>query len=222
MIKFDNVSKIYSGRNLRKSVFANLSFTLESGDRLAICGANGAGKSTLMRLLANVEAPTSGVIKRSMSTSWPIGYSSCFMHQLTGADNIRFLARIYNQNEAEMLDRVESFAELGQYFNQPVRTYSAGMNARLAFGASLCVDFDCYLIDEVTSAGDARFRAKCEEALMGRGEKGALVMASHDPHTLEQYCNRGAVIYGGSLVFFDSVSEACHVHHGLQLRAAER
>lgn len=218
-VVFENVSKIYKGRNLQKQVYADLNFALSRGDRLAVCGANGAGKSTLMRLLAGVEAPTTGTIRRSISTSWPIGHASCFMPQMTGADNVRFLARIYGKPEREMLDRVESFAELGNYLDQPVRSYSAGMTARLAFGASLCVDFDCYLIDEVTSVGDARFRAKCENELMARRETSALVMTSHDPHTLEQYCERGAVVYGGSLVFYDSVAEACHVHHALQMRS---
>ena len=220
MIKLENVSKTYHGRNFTKHVFSNLNFTVNRGQGLAICGANGAGKTTLMRLLAGVEQPTTGRITRTMTTSWPIGYSGCFISTATGADNVRFIARIYNMNEDELLDFVQDFAQLGPYFYQPVHTYSAGMNARLAFGISLAIDFECYLVDEVTGAGDERFRARCEEALLHRRDNAALVMISHDPGTLRQYCKRGAVVYGGTLVFFDTIDEASEVHHRLQMRAA--
>jgi capsular polysaccharide transport system ATP-binding protein len=220
MISFRDVSKTYHIRKFHKQVFANLSFDIRRGESLAICGANGAGKSTLMRLIAGIEQPTSGSVVRDMTTSWPIGYASCFQPGMTGADNARFIARIYRQDENELLEYVEEFAQLGPYLHQPVRTYSAGMGARLAFGISLAIHFDCYLVDEVTGAGDERFRVKCEQALMARRDTGTLVMISHDPHTLQQYCDRGAVLYGGNLTFYDTVAEACEVHHGLQMRAA--
>jgi len=220
MIRFENVSKTYHIRKFHKHVFQNLNFTIAQGESIGICGANGAGKSTLMRLLAGVEHPTSGTITRSMTTSWPIGYGSCFQHSLTGADNARFIARIYKQSEQDVIDFVEDFAQLGPYLHQPVMTYSAGMNARLAFGISLAIHFQCYLVDEVTGAGDERFRVRCEEALLHRRDNATLIMVSHDPGTLRQYCKRGAVVYGGSLVFFDTIDEANEVHHRLQLRAA--
>jgi capsular polysaccharide transport system ATP-binding protein len=220
MIEFQNVSKNYHIRKFEKHVFTNLNFRIEQGESIGICGANGAGKSTLMRLIAGVEQPSSGKITRSMSTSWPIGYSSCFQSSLTGADNARFIARIYGRDEQELLDYVEDFAQLGPYFHQPVNTYSAGMQARLAFGVSLAIDFQCYLVDEVTGAGDERFRIRCEEALLHRRDTATLIMISHDPGTLRQYCRRGAVVYGGTLVFYDTIEEASEVHHRLQLRAA--
>jgi capsular polysaccharide transport system ATP-binding protein len=220
MIEFDNVSKNYHIRKFEKHVFTNLNFKIEQGESIGICGANGAGKSTLMRLIAGVEQPTGGKITRSMSTSWPIGYSSCFQSSLTGADNARFIARIYGREEQELLDYVEDFAQLGPYFHQPVNTYSAGMQARLAFGVSLAIDFQCYLVDEVTGAGDERFRIRCEEALLHRRDTATLIMISHDPGTLRQYCRRGAVVYGGTVVFYDTIEEASEVHHRLQLRAA--
>lgn len=216
MIRFDNVSKAYKVHRQLKPVFNNLSFVIRPGDSIGICGANGAGKSTLMRMLAGVEPATGGRIARTMSTSWPIGYTSAFQMGLTGADNARFIARVYNRDEDELLRQVEEFAELGDYLYQPVRTYSSGMQARLAFGVSLTIDFDCYLIDEVTGAGDVRFRIKSEAALMERRERAALVMISHDPGALQQYCTTGAVLYGGALTFFSSVSEACEVHYSLQ------
>ena len=220
MICFENVSKTYHIRKFQRSVFSDLNFTIEPGESIGICGANGAGKSTLMRMIAGVEHPTSGRIRRSMSTSWPIGYTSCFQVSLTGADNARFIARIYGQPEDKVIAYVEEFAQLGPYLYQPVQTYSAGMGARLAFGISLAIDFDCYLVDEVTGAGDERFRVRCEEALLHRRDNATLIMVSHDPGTLKQYCRRGAVVYGGSLVFFDTIDEANDVHHRLQMLAA--
>jgi len=220
MIRFEDVSKTYHIRKFEKLIFTNLNFKIEKGESIGICGANGAGKSTLLRLIGGVEQPSSGKIVRAMKTSWPIGYSSCFQASLTGADNARFIARIYDEPEEELLAFVEDFAQLGPYFYQPIHTYSAGMNARLAFGISLAIDFECYLVDEVTGAGDERFRARCEEELMHRRDNATLIMTSHDPGTLRQYCRRGAVVYGGALVFFDTIEEASEVHHRLQLRAA--
>lgn len=220
MIEFDRVSKTYHGRKLHKKVLTETSFVINPGDSLGLCGANGAGKSTLMRLIAGVEHPTTGRITRNMTVSWPIGYSSCFQSSLTGADNARFIARIYRQPIEPLLEFVQSFAELGEYFEQPVRTYSAGMSARLAFGVSLAIDFDCYLVDEVTAAGDERFRERCEQALMHRRSTGTLVMASHDPTVLQTYCNRGAVVGNGGVTFYDTIDEALEVHHFNQHAAA--
>src|ERR1700744_3571300 len=217
MITFENVSKTYHGRRLEKRVLLGVDLCVAPGDALALLGANGAGKSTIMRLLAGVEHATTGKINRRMSVSWPIGYSSCFQSSLTGADNARFIARIYRRDPNQLLDFVEDFAQLGEYFDQPVRTYSAGMSARLAFGISLAIDFDCYLVDEVTAAGDARFRERCNEALMYRRKTGTLVMVSHDPGTLRAYCSTGAVLRDGKLTFYGSVDEAISVHEAHQM-----
>jgi len=165
-----------------------------------------------MRLISGVESPTSGRIERTVSCSWPIGYSSCFQSTLTGADNARFIARIYDKDVNQLLAYVEDFAQLGAYFYQPIYSYSAGMLARLAFGISLAIEFDCYLVDEVTAAGDDRFRQRCEEALHYRRETGTLLMISHDPHTLRNYCERGAVLHQGRLTFYSTIDEAIDVH----------
>ncbi len=220
MIEFDAVSKAYHVRKFSKQVFVDLSFVIQRGVSIGICGANGAGKSTLMRLIAGVEKPSSGKVTRRMSTSWPIGYANCFQTGLTGADNTRFISRIYNRDEKALLEFVEDFAQLGAYLYQPVNTYSAGMAARLAFGISLAIDFECYLIDEVTAAGDERFRARSEEALIERRDRATLLMTSHDTGMLRAFCQRGAVLYGGALVFYDTIDEACDVHHRLQLRGS--
>ena len=172
-----------------------------------------------MRMIAGVDHPSSGRITRGLKTSWPIGYGSCFQPSLTGADNARFIARIYKRDEEELLAYVEDFAQLGPYFRQPVSTYSSGMNSRLTFGISLAIDFECYLIDEVTGAGDERFRARSEEELLHRRDHASLIMISHDVATLRQYCTRGAVVYGGNVTFFETIDEAYDVHHRLQMKA---
>lgn len=218
MIVFEDVTKEYRGHKLRKVVHNNLNFVIPRGASIGICGANGAGKSTLMRMMAGVEFPTSGTVTRTMSVSWPIGFASCFQFNSSGADNVRFIARLYEKDLAEMLEFVEDFAQLGVYMHQPVSSYSAGMIARLAFGTSLAVNFDCYLVDEVTGAGDARFRRRCDEELLERRNNATLIMTSHDPYTLQHYCKSGAVLYGGTLTFFDSIEEACDVHQALQMR----
>lgn len=212
MISLDQVSKRFRTRHGTQTVLDTVSLRLGRGDALGICGHNGAGKSTLLRLIAGVEEPSSGTIRRSGSVSWPIGYASAFQSSLTGADNVRFIARIYDRPITDMLTFVDHFAELGRYLAMPIRTYSSGMMARLAFAASLAVDFDCYLVDEITAAGDARFRQRCEDALMARRERGTLVMVSHDPHTLRQYCTSGALVAAGKVTIFDTIDEAIERH----------
>lgn len=215
MIEFDCVSKAYRTTDGSRTVLSETSFRIEPGQALAICGSNGAGKSTLLRLISGVEQPSSGTITRSMSVSWPLGYASTFQSSLTGADNVRFIARIYRRPIDEVLAFVDDFAELGSYLRMPIRTYSAGMLARLAFATSLAVDFDCYLVDEITAAGDARFQERCHAALEARREKGTLIMVSHDPHTLRLYCDRGALLQDGVLTFFDTVDGAIDAHFGV-------
>ena len=220
MIRFDRVSKTYHIRKFEKTVFSDLSFEIPDRTTLGICGANGAGKSTLMRLISGVEHPTSGRIHRNVVCSWPIGYSSCFQTSLTGADNARFIARIYNQPVEPLLAYVEEFAQLGEYFYQPIYSYSSGMSGRLAFGISLAIDFDCYLVDEITGAGDERFHQKCQAALQERSQSGTLIMISHSASTLREYCSKGAVLHGGALTFYDTIDEALERHHVNQLEPA--
>lgn len=212
MIRFENVSKVYESHGFHNLVLFDLNFTIRKGVSLGICGANGAGKSTLMRLIAGAESPSTGKITRAMSTSWPIGYTSAFQSSLSGADNARFIARIYGKDVKELQDFVEDFAELGPYFRQPLNTYSAGMTARLAFGISLAIRFECYLIDEITAAGDERFRVRTENALAERRSEATLVMVSHVPETLRSYCSQGAVLYNGQLSFYDTIDEAIEIH----------
>ncbi len=215
MIRFTGVGKQYRTRSGVRRVLDDASFTLERGAALAICGANGAGKSTLLRLIAGVETPSTGRIERGMSVSWPLGHGSAFQSSLSGADNARFVARIYGRDITETLAFVDDFAELGAYLKMPVRTYSAGMMARLAFAVSLAVDFDCYLVDEIIAAGDARFQQRCHDALMARREHGTLVMVSHDPGVLALYCRQGATLIDGQLTIHADLETALAAYAGV-------
>ncbi|WP_447762563.1 ABC transporter ATP-binding protein [Sphingopyxis panaciterrae] len=212
MIIFNDVSKTYATRSGRHKVLDNVNFTIEKGQSVGICGHNGAGKSTLLRLMAGAEQPSSGAIRRSMSVSWPLGLASSFQSSLSGADNTRFIARVYGKAVDETLDFVEDFAELGEYLRMPLRTYSAGMAARLAFAVSLAVSFDCYLIDEITAVGDERFQDRCRAALQQRKEACSLIMVSHDPHTLRDYCDSGMAVQNGRVLRFDTIEEAIASH----------
>lgn len=215
MILFENVTKVYHTRRGHKRILDDVSFTIGRGRSIGIVGRNGAGKSTLTRLISGIEFPTSGQIRRGMTVSWPIGFSGAFQSSLTGADNARFIARIYRKPVNYVLDMVDDFAGLGDYYRMPVKTYSSGMKARLAFAVSLAVEFDCYIIDEITAVGDSSFRSRCADALRLRRESGTLIMVSHDPNTLREYCDSGGLLQDGHLRFFDSIDETIEAYQGL-------
>ena len=215
MIELKNVVKIYPTRAGPRRVLDGVDLTLKPGEALGVMGRNGAGKSTLTRVISGLEHVDSGRVNVGMTVSWPLGYFGAFQGSLTGADNVRFVARVYGKDIDEMMESVQTFADLGVYFRMPVHTYSAGMRSRLAFGVSLAIDFDCYLIDEVTSAGDHRFAERSQKALRERREKGALLMVSHDPATLHAYCERGALMDGGKLRFHDTIDKLVDAYHAL-------
>jgi capsular polysaccharide transport system ATP-binding protein len=220
VITFKNVSMTYHIRRFHKDVLRNITFVVPRRSALGICGANGVGKSTLLRLMAGVEFPTGGAVTRDMSVSWPIGYASAFQASLTGADNVRFIARIYRRPERELIDFVEDFAQLGVYLHQPIKAYSSGMHARLAFGLSLAIDFECYLVDEVAGAGDDRFQQRCHAEIERRRDHAAIVMVSHASALLRDYCETGAVLRDGKLEFFDTIDEAIERHKTYQRLSA--
>ncbi|SPB15590.1 BexA [Caballeronia novacaledonica] len=208
MIRVENVTKVHHTRAGKKVVLDGVSFVINRGDKVGILGNNGAGKSTLLRLITGVEHPTSGRVVRSMSVSWPLGFGTGFQGSLTGADNVRFIARIYGSDIRETLAYVQEFAELGDYFYMPIKTYSSGMRARLAFGISLAIRFDCLVVDEVAAVGDQRFKDRCREALEERSAGSALVMVSHSADILRMYCNKGMVLRNGQMSSFDDLGEA--------------
>lgn len=208
MLRLTSVRKTFVERGLVREVLRGVDATFRVGDTVGILGRNGAGKSTLMRILAGVEKPTSGLVERRMSVSWPLGYSGGVHGSLTGADNARFIARVYGRPAQWTVDFVRDFAELDVEMNAQVKTYSSGMRSRLSFALSLAVDFDCYLLDEVTSAGDARFNAKCQQALLSRRRRSALILVSHNAETVRTFCRYAAVLNGGRLFFHENMDEA--------------
>jgi len=206
MITLEHVSKVHKPRGRPRRVLDDVSFQIRPGQSLGIMGRNGTGKSTLLRIITGIEYPTSGRVRRQMSVSWPLGFGAGFQGSLTGADNVRFIARVYGAPVQPMLDFVQDFAELGDYFRMPVKTYSSGMRARLAFGASLAVKFDCLVVDEITAVGDHRFAQRCADAIQQRKKEGAaLVMVSHFGDVLKRYCDTGAIVDEGRVRFFDDV-----------------
>jgi capsular polysaccharide transport system ATP-binding protein len=208
MIELDGVVKGYRGGAGRKVLLDNVSAEFPPGHNFGILGANGSGKSTLIRLLAGSEQPDRGTIRRHARVSFPLGFGGTLHGALSGRENVAFIARVYGTAVRTAARFVEDFAELGDYFDMPVETYSAGMRARLAFGVCLAIDFDVYLIDEVTEVGDERFRRKCAAAFRERLQHADIILATHNPHTIRQYCDRAAVLAAGRLRLFDSVADA--------------
>lgn len=207
MIDLNNVSKTYRLRAGRKVVLKGATLSLPWRNT-AILGRNGAGKSTLLRLIAGIEEPDTGRAIRHKTISWPIGFRGSFHHELSGIENVRFVARIYGQNTEALIDNVESFAELGPYFYEPFKTYSSGMAARLAFGLSMAIKFEVFLIDEVMAVGDARFQRKSKAVFLDRLPSSKVIMVSHSMPTLREYCQCGLVVHDGQLAYFEDLEEA--------------
>jgi capsular polysaccharide transport system ATP-binding protein len=208
MIALAGVSKSYRTRGGRKTVLDNVDADFVAGHNFGILGGNGAGKSTLVRLLAGSELPDRGTIRRDVRVSFPLGFGGTFHGALSGRENSAFLARLYGASVRATCDYVAAFAELGEYFDMPVNTYSAGMRARLGFAACLAIDFDVFLIDEVTEIGDRRFRRKCAEAFRERMRHADIILVTHNQETIRQYCDRGAVLADGMLTLYDDVGAA--------------
>lgn len=215
MIVCRNVCKSYPMGHARKHVLKGLNLDVSPGEHIGLLGRNGAGKSTLIKLIGGVEMPTSGKITRHMTVSWPLGFGGGFQGSLTGYDNARFIARIYGREYGELREFVEDFTELGAQLRMPVKTYSSGMRARLAFALSLAIEFDCYLIDEVILVGDQNFQRKCHDELFGKRSDRALILASHNAEIIREYCNRAMVLHGGVGTMFDEVGQALDTYNSL-------
>jgi capsular polysaccharide transport system ATP-binding protein len=187
-----------------RRVLDGISFKVGMGERMAILGRNGAGKSTLIKVLAGLERPTSGTVNRGLYMSWPLALGGGFEGSMTGYDNVRFISRVYNVPFRETLEYVADFTELGQQLFMPVRLYSDGMRARLAFALSLAIDFECFLIDEVILVGDQRFQRRCHEELLVRRKHCAMLMAIHSVEFVKEYCSSALVLKAGrGKVFYD-------------------
>ncbi len=215
MIRFENLTKSFSIRGERRVVINNLNLTLPTGKSLALLGRNGAGKSTLLQMIAGTMRPDSGRIIHSGTVSWPVGFGGSFHRELTGAQNIRFIARIYGVDTDALMAFVEDFSELGKFFHMPVRSYSSGMRSRLTFGASMGIRFDTYLVDEVTAVGDASFRRKSRSVFADRMRHSSAILVNHSMGQLRQFCNAGLVLEAGQLQYFDDLEEAIEVHQAM-------
>ena len=215
MIRVSGLCKEYRAEGKVHRVLSNVSFTVERGEKVAVLGRNGAGKSTLMRLIGGVELPTSGRIERMMSLSWPLGLQGGFQGSLTGNDNMRFIARIYNKPFDYIRAYVDDFAELGKYLSEPLKTYSMGMRARFAFALSLAIDFDCYLIDEIIAAGDQRFQRRSHEELFEKRADRSMILASHIGEIVKSYCSRALVLHRGRGKVFDDLDLALDIYDDL-------
>ena len=212
MIEFRDVSKHYRTPTSRKVVLDRLTLTLPTGAKVGVLGRNGAGKSTLLKMIAGTIRPDSGEIRRHASISWPLGFSGSFHSDLTGAQNVRFVARIYGVDTDALVAYVQDFAELGEFIDMPMRAYSSGMKARLAFGMSRGVTFDWYLVDEITAVGDAAFRKKSLHAFKSRLHASGLLMVSHSTRTIRDYCDSGLVLENGRARYFPDIEQAIAVH----------
>jgi capsular polysaccharide transport system ATP-binding protein len=208
MIRLEHVCKSYSTSSGPMKVLDDVNLTLRSGEAIGIIGRNGAGKSTLVRVISGAELPDSGIVDRRMSVSWPLAFSGGFQSTLTGLDNLRFICRVYGVDADACLPFVEDFTELGVYLKEPVRSYSSGMRARLAFATSMVVDFDCYLVDEIVAVGDSRFQKKCYEELFVKRADRSRIIVSHDPGFVRAHCDRAAVLVDGKLKQFESLDDA--------------
>lgn len=208
MIICNNIAKSYSHGGRKKQVLDNVNLCIAQGDRVGLLGRNGAGKTTLIKLIGGVEMPTSGKITRTMSVSWPLGFAGGFQGSLTGFDNARFIARIYQREFADIRDFVEDFTEMGRQLRMPVKTYSSGMRARLAFALSLAIEFDCYLIDEIILVGDQNFQRKCQAEMFEKRQDRSMVVASHSPDFIRNFCNKAVVIDQGEATMLDDVERA--------------
>lgn len=220
MIELQHICKAYPIKEGKHVVLNDINLRIEEGRNLAILGLNGAGKSTLIRIIGGAEHPDSGRVVRTSRVSWPIGFSGGFHGSLSGRENLRFVSRIYGADIKKVTEYVENFAELGPYLDMPIKTYSSGMKSKLAFGLSMAISFDFYLIDEAFSVGDAAFRAKATKALKERTAQSTLIFVSHSTAAVRQACVCGAVLNAGTLVYYPVLEDA--IKHYSEICDAKR
>lgn len=208
MIELQSITKIYPAFGGDRVVLDRISTVFPAKTSVGILGPNGAGKSTLLRVIGGAELPDEGKVIRHGRVSWPIGFAGGFHGSLSGRENCHFVARIYGADIDETAAFAEAFADIGTYFDMPMKIYSSGMRARLAFGLSMAIDFDVYLVDEVTGVGDTTFQERCRLAFEERKSHSSVIMVSHSTDTLRDHCSRFAVLRDGQLFFYDDFSEA--------------
>ena len=213
MILIEHVSKSFVVNGTVRPVLKDVNLRFEKHERMAMFGRNGAGKSTLMNLIAGVDTPTSGSIRRECLVSWPLGLVGGVLNPLSGRENCEVVARIHGAQDLDsLMQRVCDFAELGPKFEDPIQTYSSGMRARLNFALSIAFEFEVYLIDEITSVGDSHFSKKARAEFERLADRAGLIMVTHDTESARRFCNRGAVIAGGLITEYSSIDEAIEIY----------
>ncbi|MGK9055021.1 ABC transporter ATP-binding protein [Neorhizobium petrolearium] len=212
MIKLEHATKYVRMKGINKPIINDISFVIPRGKSVGLLGRNGAGKSTLLRIIAGILDLDRGRVVRKGKISWPLGFQGSFQGSLSGEQNVRFVARIYGVDTEELVAYVADFAELGAFYRAPVSTYSSGMKARLAFGVSMGVQFDYYLVDEITAVGDTNFKRKSQKVFKERLRDSDVIMVSHSPSTLRDYCQAGIVLEDGKLTYYDALEDAITAH----------
>lgn len=215
MIIVEDVHKRYqTDHGPGKWVLQGINFSIPPRLNVGLIGGNGVGKSTLLRIIGGIDQPTKGRVQRHTRVSWPMGFGGGLQGSLTGRQNAKFVCRIHG-HERDIPDRlafIQDFAEIGEAFDQPVKTYSSGMRSRLQFGLSLAFDFDVYISDEVTATGDAAFRKKAAAAFRKLADHASLIMVSHSDSTLRQFCTAGIWIHDGKAYWFDQIDDALQAY----------
>ena len=213
MVRLENLCKTYILHGQHKVVADNINLTIPTGASVALLGRNGAGKSSLLQMIAGTMDPDYGEIITTGTLSWPVGFSGSFHPELTGAQNTRFVARVYGIDTDSLIAFVEDFAELGKHFHLPIYTYSSGMKSRLSFGVSMGIRFDTYLVDEVTAAGDASFKTKARIVFRERMKSSGAILVTHSMNQARTVCDSGAVLENGKLTYYEDIEEAIAHHH---------
>lgn len=215
MLTCRGLSKSFRVRDRWAPVFQDVSFTLPSGVSLGLIGPNGAGKTTLLSILSGALRPDQGVVETDGQISWPVGLRAAFHKDMTGVQNVRFVARVYGIDSDGLVEFVRHFAELGDHFYMPFKTYSSGMRSRISFGTAMGIRFDTYLVDEVTAVGDAAFRRKSKAVFGERLKTANAIMVSHDMDELRATCQAGLLLADGRAIYFDDIDEAIREHEAM-------
>ena len=211
MIQVNDVYKRYrTDHGPGKWILQGVSITIPPKTNVGLIGRNGAGKSTLLRLIGGIDQPTRGSVLRNSRVSWPLGLAGGLQGSLSGRQNAKFVCRIHGHDHdlAEKLEFIKGYSEIGESFEDPIKTYSSGMRARLTFAISLAFDFDVYLSDELTAVGDEAFRKKAQATFKELAKKSGLIMVTHSPGILKEFCQVGVWLHEGRAYWFDNVEEA--------------
>lgn len=215
MLELRHISKGFRSKKGIKRVLDDISFTFQSGENIAILGGNGSGKSTLVRMICGMELPDSGGIRREGAVSFPLGFAGAISPNMTGRDNVRFIARIYGANVGQVERFVYEFSELGRAYDLPVVTYANSMRARLSYGISMALKFDMYVVDEMAAVGDPAFKRKCLEVFSERAKDATVLIVSSVTTTPTRFCSRAMILQDGKLGELMPLPEAVAAYTGM-------